>query len=186
MKPTFFGIFSHKIGSFKQKIRTTIFKLRGLKILKGSTLGKITCDWPHRLIIGENCDIQDMVDFRIWHPYDANNFIKLGDKVFIGHGCEFASTRKIIIGNNCLIASGCTFIDVGHEYAKSSNINEQPLTPGEIIIEDDVWIAMSCSILKGVTIGKGTVIGAGSVVNKSIPPYEVWAGVPARFIKKRE
>jgi acetyltransferase-like isoleucine patch superfamily enzyme len=185
MRPTLFGLVTFKLNKLKEKVRILIFKLRGLIILKGSSIGKITCDWPHRLLIGKDSVIQDFVDFRIWHPYDDNNYIRIGDGVFIGHGCEFACTSKIIIGNNCLIASGTTFIDAGHEYSKSLNINIQPLTVGEIHIEDDVWIGMSCSILKGVTIGQGSVLGAGSVVNKSIPPYEVWAGVPARFIKKR-
>lgn len=36
-----------------------------------------------------------------------------------------------------------------------------------------------------VTIGKGAIIGAGSVVTKDIPPYQVWAGNPARYIKDR-
>ena len=38
---------------------------------------------------------------------------------------------------------------------------------------------------KPVTIGDGVVIGAGAVVTKNIPPYEVWGGVPAKFICKR-
>lgn len=41
------------------------------------------------------------------------------------------------------------------------------------------------SICSSVTIGKGAIIGAGSVVTKDIPPYQVWAGNPARYIKDR-
>ena len=59
------------------------------------------------------------------------------------------------------------------------------IVAGEYYLEDDVWIGTSCVILQGVTVGTGSVIAAGSVVNKSIPANEVWAGVPARFIKKR-
>jgi acetyltransferase-like isoleucine patch superfamily enzyme len=185
MKPTFFGLFLHKINVINNNFRILIFELRGLKIGQDSSIGRISCDWPHRLFIGNGCEIQDLVDFRIYHPYDEDNFIKLGDKVFIGHGCAFVCNSKITIGDNCLIASGTTFIDTGHEYSISLTINMQPCTIAEIHIEEDVWIGMSCSILIGVTIGRGAVVGAGSVVNKSIPPYEVWAGVPARFIKKR-
>ena len=39
------------------------------------------------------------------------------------------------------------------------------------------------TILKGVTIGEGAIISAGAVVNKDVPPYEIWGGVPARKIK---
>jgi acetyltransferase-like isoleucine patch superfamily enzyme len=186
MKPPNFGLLIYKIGKFKQKIRVFLFRMRGLEILKGSTLGNITCDWPHRLMIGQDCEIQDGTDFRIWQPYNNDSFIKLGNNIFIGHTCEFVCSNKITIGNDCLIASNTTFNDTGHEYVKLQKINKQPVTTKEIIIEDDVWIGTSCVILQGVTIGQGAVIGAGSVVNKSIPPYEVWVGVPARFIKKRE
>lgn len=40
-------------------------------------------------------------------------------------------------------------------------------------------------VLDGVTIGKGSVIGAGAVVTKSIPPYSIAVGVPAKVIGRR-
>ena len=52
-----------------------------------------------------------------------------------------------------------------------------------IIIEDDVFIGARCLVLKGVTIGRGAMVGAGSVVTKNIPPCEIWAGNPAKYIK---
>jgi len=185
MKPTTIAIVLHKLGALKNIIRIFILKLRGLTILEGSKLGSISCEWPNNLSIGNNCDIQDNVDFRIGRPYDANCSITIGSNVFIGRCCEFVNSSKISIGNNCMIASSTTVNNTGHEFSKNQLINKQPITIKEIILEEDVWVGTSCIILQGVTIGQGAVIAAGSVVNKSIPPYEVWGGVPARFIKKR-
>ena len=53
------------------------------------------------------------------------------------------------------------------------------------VIGNDVWIGAKCLIKGGVTIGTGAVIGMGSVVTKDVPPYEIWAGNPARCIRKR-
>ena len=53
------------------------------------------------------------------------------------------------------------------------------------VIGNDVWIGSGCFIKGGVTIGDGAVIGMGSVVTHDVPPYEVWAGNPAKLIKKR-
>lgn len=185
MQPTFFGLFAHRIKRSKSVLRKISLQLRGLRVKKGSLLGRLSCDWPNKLIIGMDCEIQDGVDFRSWQPFDKHSFIKIGDRVFIGHNCEFVINSRITIGNDCLIASKTTFVDVAHEYAKSAPIKSQPCITSEIIIEEDVWIGTSCVILKGVTIGCGSIIGAGSVVNKSIPKYQIWAGVPARFIKDR-
>ena len=60
-----------------------------------------------------------------------------------------------------------------------------PENDAPVVIEDDVWCGANVTILKGVTIGRGSVIAAGSVVTRSIPPYSIAGGVPARVIKKR-
>ena len=52
-----------------------------------------------------------------------------------------------------------------------------------MIVEEDVWIGANVTLLSGVTIGRGATIAAGAVVNKSIPPYCVAGGVPAKVIK---
>lgn len=51
-------------------------------------------------------------------------------------------------------------------------------------IKSGAWIGGHSIILKGVTIGKNSVIGAGSIVTHDIPDNEVWAGNPAKYIKK--
>lgn len=56
----------------------------------------------------------------------------------------------------------------------------------EVVIGDDVWVGGGVIILGGVTIGDGCTIGAGSVVTKSIPPYSIALGSPARVIRQVE
>ena len=53
-----------------------------------------------------------------------------------------------------------------------------------VILEDNVWIGDNVTVLPGVTIGKGSIIGSNAVVSKSIPPYSIAVGIPARVIKQ--
>ena len=68
------------------------------------------------------------------------------------------------------------------------NLEERINQPGgktaPVIIKDGAFVGADCIILKGVTIGKRAVIGAGSVVTKSVPDGEIWAGNPAKLIRK--
>lgn len=54
-----------------------------------------------------------------------------------------------------------------------------------VIIGNDVWIGAGANILNGIEIGDGAVIAAGAVVNKSVPPYCIVGGVPAKTLKYR-
>lgn len=56
---------------------------------------------------------------------------------------------------------------------------------GKVHIEEDAFIGCNVTICNAVRIGKGAIVGAGSVVTKDIPPYQVWAGNPAKYIKDR-
>lgn len=57
---------------------------------------------------------------------------------------------------------------------------------GDVHICKGVFIGANVTICNAVTIGENSVIGAGSIVTKDIPAGEIWAGNPARLIKKRQ
>lgn len=60
-----------------------------------------------------------------------------------------------------------------------------PITKGDVVIRNDVWMVSEAMIMSGVTIGDGAVIGARSVVTKNIEPYAIYVGNPARRVKCR-
>lgn len=111
--------------------------------------------------------------------------ITIGDDVGVS-GCTISASKSITIGNRVLVGSGAVIVD---QDAHPLDPEDRRNGTGEIgkapvVIEDDVFIGARVIILKGVTIGKGSTIGAGSVVVKSIPPYSVAAGNPARVVRR--
>ena len=72
-----------------------------------------------------------------------------------------------------------------HNFKKNELILNQEARIEDITIGEDCWIGSNVTILKGVKICNNSVVGANSLVSKSIPPDEIWAGNPAKFIKKR-
>ena len=87
----------------------------------------------------------------------------------------------IHIGNGVRITTGSKILS---HYLNPSQPGVH-FTKGEVHIEDDVFIGVNVLVCSSVTIGKGAIIGAGSVVTKDIPPYQVWAGNPAHYLKDR-
>lgn len=85
--------------------------------------------------------------------------------------------EKIKVCEGCIITSGTKILS--HFF----NSSDRQFYSGEVRIEDHVFIGMNTLIVAPVTIGSHAVIAAGSVVTKNIPPYELWGGVPAKYIK---
>ena len=166
--------------------RTIRLKCVGMKIGKGTSLSSCYLTWPHQVQIGTDCLIEHGVYFHFDGIYSKGPSIIIGNNVFIGNNTEFNITDEITVGDNCLIASGCKFVDHSHGFKYGELINQQPSSEKAIRIDYDVWIGCNVTVLKGVTIGKGAVIGASSLVNKSIPPFEIWGGIPARKIGERK
>ncbi|MCT7516354.1 glycosyltransferase family protein [Aliarcobacter cryaerophilus] len=133
------------------------------------------------LEIGHNTEIHEYTYLRLY-----GGSIKIGNNCSINHFCSIYGHGGLIIKNNVRIASQCTIIPANHSFKDPYKLIcfQKELREG-IIIEDDVWIGSGVRILDGVTIGRGSIVAAGSVVTKTIPPYTISGGVPAKFIKNR-
>jgi len=115
----------------------------------------------------------------------------VGDDVNVGdRPILLASESKIHIGNHVMFGPEVVILAGDHNTSEigrfMTDVHEKlPENDRDVILEDDVWVGSRAIILKGVTLGRGCIIAAGSVVTKSVPPYAVAAGVPARVVKFR-
>ena len=156
-----------------------------IKIGKNSTI-KYSSEFKltdgAKLVIGSNCTIKENSYFLLTKP---NPYLQMGDYVGIGRNCYIAIKDHLEIGSYTRIGPNVTILDQDHTYEKSDLIMNQHADIQKVKIGKDVWIGANAIVLKGITIGNGAILGAGSVVTKDIPPYEIWAGVPVKFIKER-
>lgn len=105
----------------------------------------------------------------------------IGDRVFFNHNVSLTCLDEITIGDFCNIANNVVIVDHNHKFVNTGVIEGYESSP--IHIGNRVWIGANATILKGVNIGEGAIISAGAVVNKDVPPFEIWGGIPARKIK---
>ena len=117
-------------------------------------------------------------------PTNEEAIIKIGDNTTIGYYNMIFSSNKIEIGDNCLIAPFAYILDANHGLKKEKLINEQKLIAKPIKINNDVWLGQNVTVIGGIEIGEGAVIASQSLVNKDIPPYTVWGGVPAKIYQR--
>lgn len=117
------------------------------------------------------------------------NYPEFGDHLIIGKFCAIASGTKFIMGPaNHRISSVTTypFHVFGGAWQEHTppHLDQLP-RKGDIVVGNDVWIGRESVIMPGVKIGDGAIVAAYSVVTRDIPPYTVFGGNPAAFIKPR-
>ena len=137
--------------------RRLFYRMLGARFGKGSFFfRRVETLFPKGIVIGNYSNIG-------WFTLlDARGGIRIGNNVSI------ASYSKLITGNH----------DVNDDNFKAVFL--------PIEIDDYVWIGTGATILSDVHIGRGAVVAAGAVVTKNIPPFEIWGGVPAKKIGRRE
>lgn len=114
---------------------------------------------------------------------DIGDTTHIGDHFYANHGCVFLDAGGLRIGDNVLIGPLVGIYTPEHAFdpvLRAEGYEESR----PVVIEDNVWIGGSVSILGGVTIGKNSIIGAGSVVTHDIPANVIAVGNPCRVLRK--
>lgn len=125
--------------------------------------------------------------------------ISIGDNCFINARTVIESFSSVSIGRDALIGFGVVIAD-GQSHSTNwadrvedlriwrehGTPNLEVLRTDPVVVEDGVWVGAQAIILPGVTLGEGCTVGAGSVVTKSVPPFTIAAGNPARVVAEVE
>ena len=149
-----------------------------------------------RLLPGCTVHVGDRSMLRAKVLFDRSNaLLSLGDRTFVG-GSTIVIASRVQIGDDVLIAWGCTIVDHDsharrfsgrkddatnwyHGMKDWSHVEIKPVTIG-----NKAWIGLNAIILKGVMIGEGSIVAAGSVVTHDVPPWVLVAGNPARVVRE--
>lgn len=114
----------------------------------------------------------------------------IGNRTGMSH-INITAMESVTLGDDILIGTNSIITDTDfHALNYDDRLKEtrQGMRVGirtaPVNICNGVFIGTRCIILKGITIGEGSVVGAGSVVSRNIPAGEIWAGNPAKFVRK--
>jgi putative colanic acid biosynthesis acetyltransferase WcaF len=116
---------------------------------------------------------------KIWAPWN----LEMASYSSLGPGVDVYNTGKIKIGEHTTISQRAYLCPGSHDIYNP----KFPMICAPLTIEDQVWVATEAFIGgMGITIGQGAVVGARACVFKSVEPWSIVGGNPAKFIKKRE
>ncbi|WP_281544894.1 acyltransferase [Grimontia sp. SpTr1] len=168
---------------------TPVFKGRLQHVGRGLYLygGMPFVSGPVSISMGDDCRVSGQSTISGRTSGNSQPELIMGSNIDIGWQTTIAVGSKVVLGDNVRIA-GRAFIAgyPGHPVNaedRAAGMSELDSQVGDVILEQDVWLATGVSVMAGVTIGRGTIVAAGSVVTHDLPPFVVAGGVPAKVIR---
>lgn len=120
-------------------------------------------------------------------PSSALSRVYLYDNVVMKSFSMISISGRLIMKKNSGASTGLTIItgnhqrEIGHWFI-SGALDHKLDVEQDVIVEEDVWIGANVTLLSGVKIGRGATIGAGCVCMRSVPPYAIVMGNPAKIV----
>jgi len=141
---------------------------------------------PSNVKVGSHIAIDDF--FYMTTALDMGSYCHISSHVSIVGG----KTALLTMGNFSHLSAGARLIVMGDENLGSGLVSpvipgfyRDKLVGGRIVIEDFVSVLTNAIVAPGVTLGEGCLLAAGGFAKTDIPPWEIWGGVPAKFLKTR-
>lgn len=115
--------------------------------------------------------------------YFFGSQVTLGDWAWINHRCYFDARDRIVVGESCSLAMEVMLCTSTHSFGDTSK-RAGPYLSAPISIGSGTWLGTRVIVLPGVTIGPGCIIAAGAVVTTDLEPNGLYAGAPARLVRR--
>lgn len=139
---------------------------------------------PESISIGDRTRIDD------YCRIEGGERTEIGPRVHISSFCSIFGGGTCLVGDMASMAQGSRLITGSDQVTGAMN----PVSPHEwrdvmassVVMDHLSFIAANAVMLPGTSLGFGAVAAAGSVVNKPVPAWEIWAGVPAKPIGRRD
>lgn len=111
--------------------------------------------------------------------------LKMGPYGYVGPNADIGP--NVTAGKYVMIGKNFSVVGRDHVFnipGKAVIFSGRPPLE-DTYIGDDVWIGADVTLMEGVTIGRGAIVAACALVVKSVPPYAIVGGVPAKAIGRR-
>lgn len=125
--------------------------------------------------IGKNARISPSV--KVWAPWN----LTVGDEAAIAHDVDCYCVDRLRIGHHATVSQYAFLCTASHDIRDP----HMKLISAPIEVADQAWVCAGVFVGMGLTIGQGAVTGAMSVVTKSVEPWTIVAGNPAKLIGTR-
>jgi putative colanic acid biosynthesis acetyltransferase WcaF len=125
--------------------------------------------------MGANCHFYPGA--KIWAPWNLD----CADQVTAADGAEIYNPAPMHFGSHAIVSQGAYLCGATHDY----NVAAFPLLAYEMSFGAHSWVCAKAIVGPGVNLGEGAVLGLGAIATRSLDPWTVHAGSPARQVKER-